>query len=177
MVMKKIIYALAVAGISVLASCSNGDYKASPDNNANGSVNPVSPLTSSEYTWNGQDPVSADINGAHWQADVAYFSLDSTWANILVASKGSQIMYFRLADVWGGNIYDLGYKVPNRYIVWTDSVDGTYTAFASNLGNSAGLKVNQNDSAVIKGQFYAKAVSTSGKVVNISNGYFKLNKY
>lgn len=176
MVMKKIIYALAVAGISVLASCSNGDYKASPDNNTNNSVNPIAPLTSSQYTWTGAEPVSANINGSPWTADVAYFSNDSTWANVIVAMKGSQVMYLYLRDVWKDNVYDIGYKVPYRYIIWTDSVDGTYSAFYSNLGNSAGLKMNQNDSATIKGQFYAKAVDSKGRVVNISNGYFKLSK-
>jgi hypothetical protein len=176
MVMKRIFYALAVAGISVLAACSNGDYKASPDNNANGSVNPVTPLTSTQYSWSGEDPLSANINGAYWKADEAYFMMDSTFSNILVGRKGNQLIYFYLRDVWKDNLYDIGYKVPYRYIAWTDSVDGTYSAFYSNLGNSAGLKMLRNDSAGIQGLFYAKAVDAKGRVVNVSNGYFNLKK-
>ncbi len=65
----------------------------------------------------------------------------------------------------------------NRYSQYTDSLgylDGTYYSY---LSNSGGLKITQNDTAVIKGQFYFKGISPNGKIVNISNGYFNINKW
>ncbi|MES2704757.1 MAG: DUF6252 family protein [Bacteroidota bacterium] len=177
--MKKIFYSLMVAGVLGLAACSNGDYEANPDSNTNSGINPIDPLTSDDFNWSGGEPVSATINGAGWKADAAYLTIDSTGANVLVAVKGHQVMAFYLRDVWKGNVYDIGFKQEFRHIMWSDSVGQTYNVYDSKLGNSAGIKIIENNDSlnVFSGQFYFKGVSPKGDVVNVTNGYFKVTKH
>lgn len=177
--MQKIAHALLVCFVVLgLASCSNGDYQADPASNGNGAVNPVTPLASSEFTWSGTEPMSCDINGKRWVADSVSFYLDDSGANLLYGFQFGKTprFGFYLKDVWSGNDYPMEWKNYNRYAVYTDSlgyIDGTFYSY---LSNSGGLKIVQNDSAVIKGLFYFKGISPNGKIVNISNGYFKIDK-
>ncbi len=178
--MKKIFYTFLVGAITLsLASCSNGDYQADPASNANGAVNPVTPLADDEFNWKGEDPVSCDVNGTHWKADYASFVLDTSGANLIQAGKNGVIgrLSFYLKDVWKGNTYPMEWKDYNRYAAYYDSVDKTFTGFFSYLSNSGGLKIIQNDSAVIKGYFYFKGISPEGKIINVSNGWFNINKW
>jgi hypothetical protein len=175
--MNKSLYLILFACVCFFASCSNGDYLANPTANSNNGINPITPLESDEFTWSGNDPVSADINGAHWIADWSYYTIDSTWANIITAGKGSQVMYIYLRDVWKDNLYDIGYKVPSRYIKWSDSVNHEYVTFYSNLGNSGAVFMTRNDSAGIAGKFYFTGVSLSGQVINLTNGHFSREKW
>ncbi len=178
--MKKLFYGLlfctAVYGLS---SCSNGDYQASPSSNANAAVNPITPLTEDEFSWSGDEPLSADINGSRWVADYASFALDSSGGNVIIGYKeGSRyIMRFYLKDVWTNNLYSMEWKDYNRFAYVTDSetlfTDGAYFSY---LSNSGGVSIIQNDSAVIKGKFYFKGVSANGNVMTINNGYFKIDK-
>lgn len=195
--MKKVLYSILFlsAVFGVLSACNNGDYNANPGSNANGSINPINPLKSSEFTWAGTDPMSADINGAHWVADAAYFQLDTFGRNLIVGVKGPQMMAFILSDVWTNNVYNIGYKISNRMgLYWTgiDSTMGTSgdiwsyigassTAhadfiFSSYLGNSGEFKLVENDSLHIKGLFYFQAANNSGAITNITNGYFNVRK-
>ncbi len=65
--MKCIVYSvLLFTGLSLLVACSNGTYTANPSSNANSSVNPLHPLTSSQFNWKGTDPMSANINGTNF---------------------------------------------------------------------------------------------------------------
>jgi hypothetical protein len=184
---------LLFAGVcTALYSCSNGEYSANPSSNANGSINPLTPLTSSQFTWGGTDPMSANINGSYWVADTAGFALDSLFANELVgynAGKGSSLAFY-LSDVWGGNLYNMGYHKYNLYGVYVDFTDSTSGNVFSNkasvtssphnyysyIGNSGEVKITENDSAYIKGLFYFQGVNSKGQIVNVTNGYFKIAK-
>lgn len=168
--------ALLFAGICGFSACSNGDYIANPSNGANGAVNPITPLTSAEYTWGGDEPLSADINGSHWKADDISFGLDTSGANVIIATKGHSFMSFRLSDVWGGNVYDMGYQDNKRSVYYSDSGSNAMGVYRSNLGNSGGLKITRNDSSAIVGQFYFKGVNAYGQEISIRNGYFKIVK-
>lgn len=180
--MKKILYSVLLAAISCVAvSCSNGDYQANPDSNANNAVNPITPLTASEFTWGSDDdaPFSADINGVHWKADNAYWGIDSSFANLIFASKDNSAKIFNLylKDVWKDNLYDMEWANYNRFATFGDSVNGDFPIYRSQLSNSGGVLILQNDSLKFKGKFYFKGVTTDGKIVNITNGYFDLKKF
>lgn len=177
--MKKLLYGTLVCAIlGSLASCSNGDYKASPTSPANGAVNPITPLGGDQFTWSGNEPLSMDINGVHWVADDVYFYLDTSGSNVLLASKAGSSVDLRLylRDVWAGNTYSMEWKEYSRRAQYMDSAH-VGEVFSSDRSNSGGLKITVNDTIAIEGRFYFKGVSQNGQVVNISNGYFKLNKW
>jgi len=195
--MKKVLYSILLftAVLGVLSACNNGDYNSNLSSNANGSINPLNPLKIDEFTWGGNDPMSADINGSHWVADAAYFQLDTFGRNLIIGIKGPQMMAFILNDVWSNNLYNMGYKVEKRMGMYFAGVDSTMAAsgdlwgvvggsstansavvFTSYLGNSGEIKMVENDSVRIKGQFYFQAVNSSGAVMNITNGYFNVAK-
>lgn len=175
--MKRVLYSMLVlAGLCVMNACSNGDYSANPSSNVNGAVNPITPLTSAEFTWSGEAPLSADIDGSHWKASAASWALDDSGANILIATGGGKTMYFKLLDVWTGNLYDMQYDNKKRFSYYMDSAN-TGGVYFSNLDNSGEIKIVQNDSSIIKGLFYYKGHNGNGKEVSIKNGYFKINKF
>lgn len=187
--MKKVLYTmLFCTGLaSALTSCSNGEYTANPSSNANGSINPLTPLTSSQFTWSGTEPMSADINGVHWVADGGAFTQDSLFTNQMVGTKSDgTTMALLLANVWGGNLYNMGYHVYDKFGLYIDSLgpDPLKSPNAANaahyyisyLGNSGEVKVLENDSAYIKGVFYFQGVNSKGQIINVTNGYFKLPK-
>ncbi|GAA4467366.1 hypothetical protein GCM10023093_23140 [Nemorincola caseinilytica] len=161
-----------------MASCSNGDYQTDPKSPANGAVNPVTPLDGSEFNWSGSEPLSMDINGSKWVADDVYFYLDTSGSNVLIASKvnSSVRLMLYLRDVWAGNVYSMEWQNYGRRAEFSDS---TYIGeiFTSDRSNSGGLRISRNDTAVIEGKFYFKGISQNSKVVNIRNGYFKINKW
>ncbi len=167
---------LLFAGVCSFSACSNGDYSANPSSNVSTAVNPLKPLTSSEFTWTGDEPLSADINGTHWKADVATWSIDDSGSNFIVATGGGRMMYFKLADVWTGNVYDMQYKNTKRFSYYADSGTSASGYYLSNLDNSGEINIIENDSLVIKGKFYYKGYNGAGKEVNITNGYFKIQK-
>ena len=173
---------LLVAAMScLLAACSGKDYMANPSTNANQSVNPLRPLTSSEFTWVGNAPMSANIGGNQMTLDTAWYYWSDTTGNVIFGKKGKVILALYLKDVWAGNVYTLPYKDYNRYGMYADSVKidtaVVYVPYYSALGNSGEVKILQNDTAHIAGQFYFQAVGAAGKVVNINNGYFNILKY
>jgi len=180
--MKKIVYSLVLGAFVVagLASCNNGDYINDSTSNANGAVNPVTPLKSSEFTWgNPDEKLSADINGAHWSADYVDFSLDSTGANVITGYKNnsSVIVQLYLRDVWGpDNVYSMEWENMSRHGMYMDSKNFTDGAYYSYLSNSGGLKMTYNDTNAIKGLFYFKAISNNGKIVNLANGIINVVK-
>jgi hypothetical protein len=167
--MRKSFYSLLLlAGICAFSACSNGDYSANPSSNVNGAVNPLNPLKASEFTWAGEEPLSADE--AHW-------GLDTSGANIIIATKGNKMMYFRLTDVWTGNLYDMQYHNYKRFSYYTDSSSYGLGYYQSNLDNSGEINIIENDTAVIIGKFYYKGANILGQEVSIKNGYFKISKY
>lgn len=177
--MKKILHALLLSSIVCgIISCSNGDYNADPSSNANAAVNPITPLTDQEFTWSGEEPMSADINGSHWTADHAYFSLDTSGANVIIGIKDNSPIQLRfyLQDVWKGNVYDMEWHNYKRYAIYTDSTSVLFGPYYSYLSNSGGLQILQNDTAVIKGMFYFKGVTANGKTVTVNKGFFKIDK-
>jgi len=179
LIMKKVIYATLFCALSLgVVSCSNGDYQADPASNANGAVNPQTPLTSEEFTWGGEEIMAADINGSRWVADSVYFALDTSGGNVIIGTKfnSASTLRFYLKDVWAGNLYSMEWEDYNRSCTYADSVGIEYKMYYSYLSNSGGIKINANDTDVIKSQFYFKGVSADGKVANISNGYFNIVK-
>lgn len=178
--MKRVLYTfLFMAGLSVmLSACSGGDYKANASSPANNSINPLKPLTASQFTWSGVDPVSANINGSPWVADSAMYFLDSTGANVIFAYNGTQALYLYFRNTWQGGLYNMGF---NNYDVigeWVN-MDSSFVSTSwhiSALGNSGEMYMQQNDTVVFKGRFYCQAVNSHGDIVNISNGYFNFNK-
>ncbi len=180
--MKKLLYsALFCACITaVLASCGGKDYVANPSSNANGSVNPLNPLTSSQFTWTGTAPLTVYVNGSPWTADTAFYTFDdSSGTNVIVGYKGTQAIQLNLTDVYAGNVYSMQLKTYNRIAVWynLDSVYAITSTYSSILGNSGEIKIIENDSAKMVAQFYFQGVNASGGVDNFSNGYLSINKY
>jgi len=110
---------LFVAGLSlVFASCSNGEYTANPNGNANTSLNPLNPLkTEEDFSWGGSEPLSADINGNRWVAESANFLLDSG-VNYIFAYKGASQFHLILPDVYRGNLYNTGFGKYDRYMLY-----------------------------------------------------------
>ena len=163
----------------VFAACTGGNYNASPDNNANGAVNPLTPLTSSQFTWTGTDPISATINGVPWVASLGTWSFDTAGggANVLTGVSGSTVVQLYLSGVYAGNIYGMNYHDYGQFVDVSDSVSGAYYSYSSVYGNSGEVQIVENDSARIKGYFYAKCLTPSGQVLVINNGYFNLPKY
>ena len=182
--MNKILYTvLLFAGICLTASsCSNGDYTANPSSAANNSVNPLNPLTKSQFTWSGNDPVSCNINGSPWVADTAWYVIDSGGQNVIYAFKDSfrQRLVLYLVNTWTDNLYNMGFNQYNTSATWVPRVDsiGSYAGvYSSALGNSGELYMIENDSAIIKGKFYCQEVNGAGDIINFTNGWFNLKKF
>ncbi len=179
--MKKIFYSiLLVAGIGcVVASCSKGAYNANTAATANGAINPLTPLNISQFDWiaSGREPMSANIDGVPWTASYATWALDTFGGNMIVGYLGSKVMYLYLNQVYQGNIYSMSYHDYLTSGSWSDSVGNAYMSYFSYNGNSGEVYITHNDSLYIQGMFYFKAISESGKLSVISNGYFKLNKF
>ena len=180
--MKKLLYSILVCAAvgSLFASCSNGDYVANPNSNANQSVNPLNPLKSSQFTWTGSKPLSVYVNGSPWVADTAYYGFnDSSGTNIIVGWKGHQYLQLNLSNVYGGSIYTMQLKTYNVIATWydIDSIFSVNSEYTSLLGNSGEIKMIENDSAKMVAQFYFQGVNGYGGVSNFSNGYLEINKY
>lgn len=178
--MKKILCSiLSVAGLSAaLISCSSGAYVADSSNPINGSVNPLNPLTSSQFTWPALGTLSATVNGVQWVADSAVYYLDTSGANIVIGYKSnphSELALY-LKNTWQGNLYNMGklqYNTEGSYI----TIDSTSaTVYTSVLGNSGELNMQQNDTAIFQGRFYFQALTSTGQVMVVNNGYFDLHK-
>ena len=177
--MKKIFYNfLFVTGaFCAINACSNGPYTANPSSNGNNSVNPLKPLTSSQFTWGGSGSISADINGSHFVADTASWGLDSSGTNIIAGSNSSgKGFLFYLNSVYAVNLYSLSYHIYNTYMVYSDSISNVNDYYFSYFGNSGEVKITENDSAYIKGLFYFQGVTHDGRIVTVSNGYFNIAK-
>jgi len=173
--MKYFLYCcLLVTGLSIVSACSNGDYVANPSSNVNGGVNPLKPLTASQFTWTGTNPMSASINGSPWIASSYTYSFDSG-NNMITGINGSQIIQLNLKNAYAGNLYSMGYQMYNTSGFFTDSLGDVNNTYYSVLGNSGGLLMIQYvDTVAIKGLFYFQGVNAAGKIVNISNGYFNI---
>lgn len=179
--MKRIFHTLALAAAiaGTLASCNNGDYVADPQSNANPGVNPVTPLTESEFTWGNQtEKLAADINGTRWVADYVTFFLDSTGANVVTGYKDKSDITLQLymRDVWGGNLYEMEWDNMKRFGTVIKSIPLDASVYYSYLGNSGGLKITQNDSAWIRGTFYFKAVDAKKNVTSVLKGVMNVEK-
>ncbi len=166
----------------VLASCSNGDYSADPSGNANGSVNPLKPLTAGDFTWSGSGKFSVKVNGGGLiSTDSAYWSLDTSGANTIEAwTKDGKWFRMYLKDTYTGNVYNLGFKQYNTQIRMLSGVDTatlTYTYYESVKGNSGGIYIDRNDSAVIEAHFYAQTINPLNQVNNLSEGHFRFEKF
>ena len=178
--MKYIFYCfLLITGMSLFSACSNGDYITNPSTNANASVNPLHPLKASDFNWPGTDPMSADINGVHFVASGCTYSFDSG-KNILMGYNGSKTLTLYLMNAWVGNLYSMGYNQYNTSGYWTDSFGVINNYYFSNLGNSGGLYMLKNDTfsgGYIKGLFYFQGVNAQGEIINVTHGYFNVQKW
>ena len=179
--MKRIFHtlALAVAIAGTLASCNNGDYVADPTSNANPGVNPVTPLTESEFTWGNQtEQLAADINGTRWVADHVSFFLDSTGANVVTGYKDESdiVLQLYMRDVWTGNLYEMEWNNLGRYGTVINSIPTNASVYYSYLGNSGGVKISQNDSAFLRGTFYFKGVDRENNVTSVLKGVMNIEK-
>ncbi len=178
--MRRFLYSiLACSGLcAALVSCSNGDYTANPDNPANNGVNPLKPLTKSEFTWANSGKFSGDINGTHFSADTVTWYLDSTGTNVFAGynTERTKGFLFFLNNVYSGNLYQLTYHVVPTQAIWADTVGSSKDYYASYLGNSGEVYITENDSACIKGLFYFQGVTTDGRLVTVSNGSFNIDK-
>jgi hypothetical protein len=176
--MKKIFYSILLfSGLCLAAnSCSNGVYTANPAGSANNSVNPLKPLTSSQFTWANTGVVSGDVNGVHFSADTAGWFLDSSGTNIITGLSGGKGFVFLLNNVYAVNLYSLSYDVFNTQVAWTDTFGNLNDYYYSYYGNSGEVKITENDSAYIKGLFYFQGVTKDGRLVTVSNGSFNIAK-
>ena len=145
--MKKIFYytLFFTGAFCAINACSNGPYTANPSSNANNSVNPLKPLTSSQFTWGGESPVSGDINGTHWRADTAYFGTDSSGASYVTGIKysdGSRMTFHLLIyKIESSTLYNLSYHVYDHYAGYMDSTSTGGQLALSYLGNSGEINI------------------------------------
>ena len=176
--MKNLLFSLLLLAFVcvVYSSCSNGAYSANPNGAANSGVNPLKPLTSSEFTWSGSGSISADINGVHFVADTATWFLDSSGTNVFSGYNATHGFIFYLNNVYSVNLYPLQYHIYTTQAAYIDSINIASSYYESYLGNSGQVKITENDSAYIKGLFYFQGVTTSGKLVTVKNGYFNIAK-
>ena len=161
------------------ASCDNGAYTANPGGSPAGVVNPLHPLTSSEFTWSGTGPLGCMVNGTPFVSDSAYttWSLDTSGGNSIMGLKGIQGISLYLRNVYAPNVYSMNFH--SYYIsgAWIDSLTNVSTYYLSYLGNSGEVKITENDSAYIRGLFYFEGISTTGNIVAVTNGYFNIKKH
>ena len=186
--MKKILCSIiAIAGIYLFSACNNGDYVANPTTNSNNSANPLSFLQADQFSWNGTDALSAKIDGSFFNSDTLHTSwfLDTAgFDNIVGVTSTFHGFALRFKGVYAGNLYPFGTLTnfnSTRICTYFDSVDRprVYTSAAGNVGE---LYLIQNDDftgplARIKGKFYFQAVDTSGKIVNVTEGWFNIKKF
>ncbi len=178
--MKNVFYSILLFSCICIgfAACTGGAYNASPSSNANYVINPLTPLTQSQFTWGVGSTVGAMgavINGVPWATNNVSWGLD-TGANVLHGILGSQIMYLYLKNVYTGNIYPMSYHQYNQSCTWSDSVGSTYNVYPSYYGNSGEVYITLNDSLSIQGMFYCEGITSTGQITAINNGYFNISK-
>jgi len=168
---------LFTAVCASIIACNNGDYQVNP--NAGSIINPLNPLTRSQFNWSGTVPLSCTVNGVPFVADSAFttWTTDTMNGNYITGLKGgTRGVSLYLRNVYDTTVYSMSYGETNMG-TWIDSVGGPATGYYfSYLGNSGEVYVVENDSAYLKGYFYFAGVSDSGKLVSIENGYFKIVK-
>ena len=178
--MKKVFYTiLLLAGLSAAFAACSGTYNANPSSNANGVVNPLTPLTAAQFTWGVGSTVGSMggvINGVAWTTNNVSYGFD-TGINSVIGVLGSQIMTLQCLHGYAGNIYPIAYgDTKHNTLTWSDSVGGSYYQFYSYYGNSGEIYVTENDSAFFKGMFYCEVLTPGGQITAINNGYFNIAK-
>lgn len=179
--MKKVLFSI-IAGIGACTffACSNGDYNANPTSASNESINPFNLLDSAAFNWSGTDAISANINGN-------FFNVDSTKTGFILTSGGTNVitgyispghgLRFDLNEVYGNNIYPLGYNNSYRAMSFQDSLPTGVKTYYSYFGNVGQVQIIRNDPQRIIGRFHFQALNMlNGDVVNVSNGWFNIRK-
>ncbi|MBC7554288.1 MAG: hypothetical protein H7257_09940 [Taibaiella sp.] len=182
--MKKIFLSIiAVLSALQFTACSNGEYIANPTTEANVSANPLNPYSTDAFSWSGTDAVSAKINGANYNCDSFHttWSLDSGYNVITAYNATNYGLVLTMKDVYVGQTYTMGFGKTARMGVWQDT-SGTGVnkakSFVSYFGNAGQINIIKNDSARLIGKFYFQALdSPGGKVINVSEGWFNINKH
>lgn len=185
--MKNVFYSILLFACfcGVLASCTGGDYNASPNSNANYVVNPLKPLTATQFSWgegttaaiwSGLGVMGATINGSSWSTNNASWYVDTTGTTVVTGYVGSTIIQLKMNTIYTGKVYPMNFHDYNPYCQLSDSVGGSYLAYYSFNGNSGELYITENDSAYIKGMFYCECISNNGQITAINNGYFNISK-
>lgn len=178
--MKKILFSIIfIATATTFFACNNGDYNANATSPANNSVNPLDVLDSAGFNWSGTDAVSAYVNGnfVHIDSTQAYFTFTGG-ANVINAYYGiSRGFSLHLEDVYGNNIYPMGYSITNRYITFSDSLATGPINYFSYYGNVGQVQIIRNDPTRIVGRFHFQGLDKiNGTLINVSNGWFSLHK-
>lgn len=170
---------LAFITIISITSCTQADYLADANDPANESVNPMNLLTADDFNaWDGTAPLSAKVNGVGYQALSSGTTYDFVAGfNIIKAYTNSKdYFYLKLSNVYAGNVYNMGSLEQDRTCYFKDSTNGV--TYYGNLGNVGQVYIIRNDSANITGKFHFQALSAmNGILVNVSSGYFNVNKY
>lgn len=168
-----------VAVAAMFTACNNGDYVAQATSPANQSVNPMNVLDSAGFNWTGADAISANINGQYYHIDSSQvtFSLVSG-TNVINGFTGvAHGFHFELSNVYSNNIYDMGYKITERFMEYVDSPSTGPVTYHSYLGNVGQVQIIRNDPDRIIGRFHFQALDQiGGKVINVSNGWFNIGK-
>ena len=178
--MKKLLFSImAVCGACTFFACSNGDYNVNTDAVANTNINPLNLLDYAGFNWTGTDVISANVNGVNVVIDSIHsnFVLSSDGTNVITGYLGvSHGFAFYLKDVYGGNIYPMGYTITNRYAQWSDSIGAPKTYF-SFFGNVGQIQVLRNDPLRLIAKFHFQALDKlGGTVYAINNGWINIHK-
>jgi hypothetical protein len=184
--MKNTFYAFLIAAAISFAvtACSSGEYNANPSSTTNQSINPLHPLDSAGFDWasTSASPFSASINGGGFVGKDSlsgWFLDDTTGADVVYGINGLQGFKLYLLSAYAGKIYSLGYHEYKTWALYSD-VDTSFLpghAFYSYFGNSGEVQILENDIHAIRGMFYFQGVTSTGAVVNVTNGYFNINKH
>jgi hypothetical protein len=178
---------LAFACIAVAASCSSGNYDVNPNSNANNSSNPLSTKTPT-FDWSGAGPISGIINGTAWVADAGsvVYTYNAGYNYFTGNSGGKKTLSFWFTGIYPNNYYIMGLKNGSQYCMYEDSTTSptalryyTYNA----PWNTGAVQIIRSDTfaigvaGYIEGKFYFEAVDSIGRVTNVTNGYFNVQKW
>ena len=157
-------------------ACSNGDYNTNAGSVASSSANPLNQLDSAGFNWTGTDPLSAKINGQLVVFDSATTNYSfSLGVNAVLGIKGIQGLILSLKDVYGDNIYNIGYQQYTHYGCWYDTLTSPTAQYVSYNGNVGQVLVLRNDTRFI-GKFYFQGKNAKGELLNVSEGWFNVPK-
>ncbi len=140
------------------------------------------------FDWSGSGPISATINGTPWVADAGsiVFTYSAGYNYFSGNAGGKKTLSFWFTNIYPNNYYIMGLRNGSQYCMYADSMTGptalryfTYNA----PWNTGAVQILRSDTfaigvpGYIQGKFYFEAIDSIGRVANVTNGYFNVQKW